>query len=62
MMNKKGLTVSSMKSLVVGIILLLVLISVYTTNAANFTGLTGTVMSFVTIGAAIGLFIKSFSK
>lgn len=57
---KKGLSLGGVKALAVGIILLVVVVAVYDQNSANFTGLTGTVMSFVTVGAAIGIFAMAF--
>lgn len=58
--DKKGLGIGSLKALVVGIVLLVVLVTVYSTYSSNFTGVTGTIMGFLTVGAAIGLFVKSF--
>ncbi len=60
-MNKKGLGVGGLKTLVVGVILMLILVSVYATYSANFTGITGILMGFISVGAAIGLFVKSLS-
>lgn len=49
-----------LSSVLVGLISLLIIGSVVATYSANFTGLTGTVVGFLTVGGGIALLVKMF--